>query len=179
MLYNLLSNRRSIRKYTDELVPQDTVDQLIKAILRSPSGKNACPWEIIYLDDESLIRDLAQSKKHGAKFLEHTKQCLVILADPEKTDVWIEDAAIAMTIGHLAASDLSLGSCWIQIRNRKTADGNCSEEYIRDQLKVPETLHVEALLPFGYPAEDKKGLAEDKLQMEKVKYNGYEKPLYK
>ena len=39
---------------------------------------------------------------------------VVVIADPEKTDVWTEDCSIAMAYMHLAADSLGLGSCWIQ-----------------------------------------------------------------
>lgn len=177
-MYNLLQHRRSIRKYTPQLVNEDVVNRLIKSILRSPSGNNINPWEIVYLDDDTLISQLAQSKAHGAKFLEGAHQCLVLLADPNKTDVWIEDASIALTIGHLAATNLGLGSCWIQIRNRKTADDLDSETYVKELLHIPESLRVIGLLPFGYPDESKEGHAEDKLQLEKVYKNRYSKQYF-
>lgn len=177
-MYSLLKHRRSIRQYTSQLINEDVVKRLIKSILRSPSGKGINPWEIIYLDDATLISKLGQSKAHGAKFLEETHQCLVVLADPDKTDIWIEDASIALTIGHLAATNLGLGSCWIQIRNRKTVDDLDSETYVKNLLHIPENLRVLGLLPFGYPDESKEGHAEDQLQLEKVYQNIYSKQYF-
>ncbi|MBN2898833.1 MAG: nitroreductase family protein [Clostridia bacterium] len=178
-MYQLLSARRSVRKYTDRLVSEDQVDQLIRSILRSPSGNNINPWEVIYLDDLALVESLADAKANGAKFLKGAKQCLVVLADETKTDVWIEDASIAMTIGHLVAADLGLGSCWIQIRERKTASGESSEAFVRRLLSIPEHMRVLALLAFGYPDEEKSGHPEEKLQKEKIYKNGYANRYYK
>lgn len=42
------------------------------------------------------------------------KAAILVFADPEKTDVWTEDCAIAMSNMHLMAHHLGLGSCWIQ-----------------------------------------------------------------
>lgn len=177
-MYKLLSHRRSIRRYKDIRVEDDKVELLIRSILRSPSGKSVNPWEIIYIEDEDLVHKLSVSKAHGASFLKGVKQCMVILADPEKTDVWIEDASIAMTIGHLVAADMGLGSCWIQIRNRKTADGQTSEDFVRQLLGIPQNLKVEALLAFGYGDEDKSGHKEETLNKEKVHKDQYSKPYY-
>ena len=41
---------------------------------------------------------------------------MVILADPNATDVWIEDASIVSIITQLMAQSLGLSSCWIQVR---------------------------------------------------------------
>ncbi len=172
-MYNLLKNRRSIRKYKEEKVNEGVADLLLKSILKSPSGNNINPWEIIYVDDKELISKLAISKAKGARFLANAPQCLVILADELKTDVWIEDASIAATIAHLTAESLGLGSCWIQIRNRLTSDGMSSEEYVRELMSIPSNIRVEAIIAFGYPDEQKKPRSEESLQLGKVFINGY------
>lgn len=174
-MYNLLKNRRSIRKYKEEKVNEGVVEILLKSILKSPSGNNINPWEVIYVDDKELISKLSISKAKGARFLADAPQCLVILADESKTDVWIEDASIATTIAHLTAESLGLGSCWIQIRNRLTADGISSEEYVRELMGIPSNLRVEAIIAFGYPDEQKKPRSEEALQLNKVFINGYSK----
>jgi len=172
-MYTLLEKRRSIRQYKSCKVDEDKVDLLIRSILRSPSGKSIKPWEIIVIDDAECVHQLAQSKAKGAKFLQGVAQCLVIIADPDKTDVWIEDASIAMTIGHLAASDMGLGSCWIQIRNRYTNEGVSSEDFVRSLLDIPVSLKVEGILAFGYPDEEKEGHSEETLRWDKVHRNTY------
>jgi len=178
-MYQLLAIRRSIRKYKEVLVEAGVVDRLIRSMLRAPSGRGIDPWEIIYVEGATHLQQLALSKAHGAKFLEGAKQCLVVLADPTKTDVWVEDASIVMTIGHLAATDLGLGSCWIQIRNRQTADGISSETFVKNLLGIPEDLCVEGILAFGYSDEEKEGHAEATLKTDKVHRNSYGRKYYK
>ena len=41
--------------------------------------------------------------------LEGADAAIVVIADPDKTDVWVEDASIAMANMHLAAD--ALGYC--------------------------------------------------------------------
>ena len=172
-MYDLIKNRRSIRKYSSVEVEREKVDKLIKAILFSPSGHNLKTVEIIYINDKDILSKLAVSKAAGAKFLEGSPQCLIILGDESKTDIWIEDSSIATTVGHLAAMDMGLGSCWIQVRKRKTANDQFTEEYIKNLLNIPENLRVEAILAFGYPDEEKAGYTEDDLLLHKVSKNSY------
>ena len=47
---------------------------------------------------------------------------IVVVADPEVTDVWVEDSSIIATVIHLLQS-LGLGSCWLQVRERLSEDG--------------------------------------------------------
>jgi len=98
---------------------------------------------------------------------------VVVLADPAKSDVWVEYASIASLILQLEAEDLNLGSCWIQIRLRQTADGEDSEQYVRRQLGIPDALRVESIVAIGVKEEAKKPFEEEKLQWEKVHLGQY------
>ena len=62
---------------------------------------------------------------------------IVVMADPLASDVWIEDAAIASIMIQLQAEDLGLGSCWVQVRERFTATGMPSDEFVHGILDIP------------------------------------------
>jgi nitroreductase len=47
MFLELLQKRRSIRAYTDKPVEQEKIDQLIEAVLRTPTSRGLMPWEFI------------------------------------------------------------------------------------------------------------------------------------
>ena len=93
---------------------------------------------------------------------------VVVTADTTKSDVWIEDASIASIIMQLQAADLGLGSCWIQVRERFTADGVSSEEYVREMFGIPEQYAVLSVISFGYKDEERKPYDPEKTQWEKV-----------
>ena len=46
-------SRRSIRKYLDQEVPKEMIEQIIDAARMSPSGSNRQPWKYIVLGEES------------------------------------------------------------------------------------------------------------------------------
>ena len=77
------------------------------------------------VDYEALGRLIDHNITNGVNYLVvlGTTAESVVLSQEEKSDTWIEDGSIALTIGHLTAHELGLGSCWIQIRNRQNADG--------------------------------------------------------
>ncbi len=172
-MYDLLVKRRSIRKYHPQRVDKNTIDELLRSVLRSPRGNNIDLLKFIFIDDLDIIEKLSHSKKAGSSLLKNAPSCLIVLADENKSDVWIEDAAIATTIAHLSASSLGLASCWVQIRNRYTLDGISSEEYVRDLLNLPTNMRVEAILSLGYPDEEKAGHSEDSLLLDNIYHNGF------
>ena len=119
MFIDLLRARRSIRRFQDRPVEQEKIDILIEAMLRSPSSRGLSPWEFVVVTEKETLVRLSQAKSYGSSFLKNAPLAIVVCADPKKCDVWVEDCSIASILLHLAATDLGLGSCWIQIRLRE------------------------------------------------------------
>jgi len=172
-MINLLRRRRSIRQFTSQTVEQEKVDILIEAMLRSPSSRSLNPWHFVVVDDRQIIEKLSQAKAHGSAFMKSAPLAIAVCADPARSDVWVEDTSIAALILHLTASDLNLGSCWVQIRRRDHADGSSSEQYAKNLLGLEKEMAVEAVIAIGYPAEEKPGHDHSTLLYERVSHNRY------
>ena len=106
------------RQLIDKGIDPEKIELLKEAVLRSPSSRNFDPWEFIFVDDREILKKLALCKPNGAKFLEHAALGIVICADKQKSNVWIEDCSIASIILRRAAQSIDLGSCWIQVGKR-------------------------------------------------------------
>jgi len=169
----LIKRRRSIRKFTEELLTPEQVETILKAGLMSPSSKSSNPWQFVAVEDKALLKTLSTSKEHGAKLIEGCAFAAVVIADTLASDVWIEDASIASIMMQLQAEDLGLGSCWVQMRERTTADGQSSEAQIRDLLDIPMQFHVLSVIAFGHKVQEKPCFDEEKLQWEKVHVNKF------
>ena len=164
----LLKQRRTSRVFTDELIDKDTVCNLMKAVLMSPSGHRINPWEFILVEEKAMLKALSQSKEHGAGLLEGAAIAVVVLGDTTKTDVWIEDCSIATIILQLAAEEYGLGSCWVQMRLRKDADGNLAEDNVRSLLGIPEHYAVLSIVGLGHKARETRPFNEENMQWDKV-----------
>ena len=173
MFLSLIEKRRSIRKFKEQTIESGVIDQLVEAALRSPSSRGFNPWEFVVVTDKTAIETLSRSKAHGSAFLKNAPLCFVVCADPERSDVWVEDASIASIYIHLAAASLGLGSCWIQIRNRAHDDSKSAESFIQEALRIPERLKVDAMIAIGYPDEEKAPHKKEDLLYDKVSYNAY------
>jgi nitroreductase len=170
---DLLRTRRSIRRFQDRPVEKEKIDILIEAMLRAPSSRGLNPWEfVVVTEKESLVR-LSQAKPHGATFVKNAPLAIVVCADPEKSDVWVEDAAIASILLHLAATDLGLGSCWVQIRLREHDNQKMAQDYVAELLGLREGMVVESIIAIGYPAEQHPGHPRSSLPDEKVSFERY------
>ena len=170
---DLIKNRRSTRKFIEKELTQDEVVALMKAALMSPSSKRSNCWQFIIVDDKEMLEHLSHCKEMGASFLKDAAMAIVVLADPLLSDVWIEDAAIATLMIQLQAEDLGLGSCWIQVRERFTAEGIPSGEFVHAALDIPLQLQVLSIVAVGYKGMERKPFNEEHLQWEKIHLNKY------
>ncbi len=167
-LHDLLVTRHSIRKYTDQPVDADAVRLILEAALLAPTSKSSRSWQFVVVDDKDTLLKMSDCKPAGAVPLKRAAFAVVVCADPSKSDVWIEDASVAAAYMQLQATDLGLGSCWVQIRDRYAADGTSADEVIQELLGIPELMPVLCVMTFGHPDEVRKPVDTSKLLWEKV-----------
>ena len=167
-MIDLLRTRRSIRVYEDRPVTPEHLALIEEALLRAPTSRNSRSWRFVLVQDEPTRQALSQAKPGGAKFLADAPLNIVICGDPELSDVYIEDCAIAGITVQLQAHALGLGSCWAQIRNRRHDASADASSWVIRQLRLPTRLQVVAIIGAGYPAEDKPGWPAEALPTDKL-----------
>ncbi|MGQ8337346.1 nitroreductase family protein [Sunxiuqinia sp. A32] len=173
-MIEILRERRSCRKFQETKVEESKIEFLKEALLRSPSSKNINPWEFIFIDRPGIIEKLSGCKTHGAAFLKNAPLAVVIAANEELNDAWIEDCSIASILLQLTAQSLELGSCWIQVRNRNFNEEQTAEEFIQATLAMPKNLKVLSIIAIGYPLKPRVGKSFEELQPEKIHFNRFQ-----
>ena len=83
----LIKNRRSMRKFTDEELTQDQVVALMKAALMSPSSKRSNSWQFVVVDDKEVLKELSHCKEQASSFIADAALAIVVMADPLASDV--------------------------------------------------------------------------------------------
>ncbi len=166
--FELLKNRRSIRKFLPAKVETEKLDLILKAALMSPASKRTNGWEFWVVEQRETLEAMAECRPFGSKLLAGAPLAIVVAADPAKSDVWFEDASIAAIIIQLQAEDLGLGSCWVQVYNREKDDNTTAEQYLKNLLGIPEHLRVLNAIAIGYKDEERKPYDEAKLAYEKI-----------
>jgi nitroreductase len=141
-LREVVSKRRSIRKYKDTPVSKESLLKVLNTARTAPSAGHRQPWHFIVVQDREAIKKLAGRSKWAAD----APIMIVGLADPEASPVWCyNDFGIAFEHIILAATDLGLGTCWMGKMEQ--------DEEIKRFLGIPETLKVIAITPLGVPDE--------------------------
>ena len=110
-----LKNRRSIRRYKADQVPDELLDQVLEAGIYAASGMNTQGVRLVAVRDRET-RDLLS--KWNAAVMGSTSDpfygapcVVVVLADPDLYGGWVEDGALALGNMMNAAYSLGLGNC--------------------------------------------------------------------
>jgi len=149
-LIKTIFSRRSIRKYTEESVPEEHVTTILEAAMAAPSASNKKPWHFVVVTERDTLNRLADAHKY-AKMLQEAPLCVVVCGDESVSPrFWEQDCSAVTQNILLAAQALGLGSVWCGVHPR--------EERVRD---ISEILGIKGpvkplnLIAIGYPAEEK------------------------
>lgn len=112
-----IKTRRSIKKYKDEMIPEDIINKILEAGTYAPSGMNRQSPIIIAVTNKE-IRD--KLSKLNAKIMGQENfdpfyaapVVLIVLAD-KKVPTYIYDGSLVMSNLMHAAHSFNIGSCWI------------------------------------------------------------------
>lgn len=171
---NLLIQRRSIRKFKDELLLPEETELILKAALLAPTSKNSHSWQFIAVEDKEMLQKLSKCKPHSATFIEECALAVIVLGNPLLSDVWVEDTSIASIAMQLQAEDIGVGSCWVQVREREYQEHIPAADYIRDLLDVPMPYEVLSIIAFGKKQKERKPNDVENLLWENVHIGKFE-----
>jgi nitroreductase len=148
-----ISERRSVRNYKPDPIPEEIVKEVIEAATHAPSSGNVQDWEFI------IIRNLETKTKIAAAaweqdFIARAPVVLVVCSDLDRisaaygtrgeTLYSIQNTSAAIQNLLLAAWEKEIGSCWV---------GAFNESTLRDILVLPTNIRPLAIITLGYPKE--------------------------
>jgi len=164
-MLDMIKKRRSIRKYTGQVVTDEQIRQLLEAAMAAPSASNIQSWEFVVVRNPDLKRQLAQTHT-WSHMAADAAAVFVVCGDERASHHWVADASAATQNLLLAATALGLGAVWVGIY-----PGADREARVRQALAIPEGIHVLCLVPVGHPAESKP--ARTQYKESKVHYEGW------
>ena len=142
--------RRSIRKYTAELVSEKDVKTMLEADMAAPSASNRKPWHFIAVTDRQIPDNLARAHPHGKMLLE-APLCIAVCGDKNiSSRYWVQDCSAATENLLLVATALGLGAVWLGVHPREERVNP-----IRKVLNITENIVPLNLISIGHPAEEK------------------------
>lgn len=166
--------RRSVRKYTDEPVSDEDLQEIMEAALAAPSGVNLQPWYFVVVKSEEKLRELSEITgqvfgkfkpvldnrfEKNPEAIEETKDflnsmggakvcILVFLLKPDYEDYTtvVEGTSAAIQNLCLMAYDKGLATCWLTAALRVGLGEELQQKF------APHKGQYLAMLTLGHPA---------------------------
>ena len=165
-LNETINKRASIRKFKDKKVPFGKVLEAIDSAIKTPLAGNISTLKFVIVTDPDAKQRIAE---YADQLWISEADTLVIVCSEMKslTNVYGEHAkdyakqqvGAAIQNFLLRITDLGLASCWV---------GSYLEHEIKNTLKIPVDVVVEAILPIGY--SDEKSKPKKKVSLEHTLY---------
>lgn len=161
-LQEAILQRRSVRRFSDAPVGDETLREIFEAVRFSPSWANTQVWEFVVVRNRDLISQITgtYSEKNPASKCSQAASALIVVCgktgtsgcydgkDVTKYDCWFMfDLGIATQTLCLKAHELGLGTVVVGLMNHDAC---------KKLVGLPEDYEVAAVIPIGYPAVDPK-----------------------
>lgn len=144
--------RRSIRKYSDKVISDEDILEIIHAACMAPSALNQQPWAFKVASDKET-KDLVGKSFLTTHFAKNASHIILFLMD--KRHFRIEsmaplDVSSAITMALLEAQSKGIGSCWCGVYPSKGRMKKCQEIF-----KIEESRYIPfGIVTFGYPEKE-------------------------
>lgn len=141
--------RRALRRYTDENISKENIDQIIEAGMWAPSGGNSQARVFIVVTEPSQV---SRIRNCSPGILGRPPLIIAVATDRTRASEYggIEwrlsanfDSAMAIENMMLRAWELGIGSCPFL---------SFDKEKVVEILSIPETVELDLLVTFGIPA---------------------------
>lgn len=161
-----IENRRSIRSYTDEPIPDDVLQDLLILATKAPTGSYKQPWGFVVIQNkEEIAYWAARIKEHifehwdefprfhpyetmlkdpNYSVLHHAGTLVVIYGNTE-SHYYTYDCSLAAGTLSLAAYERNIGTCWVAF-----ADQILNTKEFKERYHVPEQFELVAPVTMGY-----------------------------
>ena len=151
-------NRRSIRKFTEQEIPEDALELILQCGYHAPTGHNMQSWRFTVLKNTESIQALKNATTEAAKkdgtivYGFDNPRVMILISNDSRNPDGCQDASCAAENIMLAARSLGIGSVWINalMTLRET-------EPIRSLLDgwgIPEKHRIWAAVALGYPVAE-------------------------
>lgn len=177
VMSNILS-RKSVRSYTADTIPAAVMENLLRAAMAAPSGRNIQPWSFVVLSDTSRYDEIF-GDNHNMAMFKQSAAIVVMCADTtvvrpprdnpdapavqQPNGIWRDDMGAVTENLLLAAEAYGLGACW-------TACYPYVDRMapVKQALGLPATVVPYSVVPIGYPAGDEQ--PKDKWDPARIHY---------
>ena len=172
-IWNVIQNRRSVRKFKPDSIPVKDILRIINAARMAPTSGNQQPWKFMIIKDKNKINQLKDAciKEYLDRFDQNNN-------NKETKEQYTEKISNRLTEGYFSAPvfiivltdnnsvyptynhwDGPLAAGYLMLAARSLGYGTVfitdaiSEQVTKDVLKIPDTYTRVCITPLGIPFE--------------------------
>ncbi len=160
-IYNLITSRHSCRKFSNKIIPDKYLTQIIECGLSAPSAMNTQPWHFVIIKDKKIIKNLKDLTKTAFENSDvewrkvwskkenfdpfYNPQVLILVCNNNQIKNSQNDCCFAVMNMTLMAESLGLGSCIIQDICWAINEDN------KQTYKIPNQFSIYLSIALGFP----------------------------
>jgi nitroreductase len=154
-LRRMIVQRRSIRSFADEPVPDDLLRRIVEAGSFAPTSCNAQPLIFLTLTQREAVREVFRSASGAEDWADTVPSGIVVATDRrhykpfDQHLIMFQDIAGAIQNCLLTCEALNLAACWVSL----ISDSHIKRQtQIHAMLGLPEHYAVGGAIAIGQPA---------------------------
>jgi len=147
----------AVRAYQDRPIPDDVIGRILESARLTASSMNAQPWHFVAVTERETLRRLGEAVRTGRYVAD--APLAVAVAVERASPFGVSDGSRAIQSMVLTAWAEGVGSVWA---------GFTGMDEVREILGIPRRYDVIAVVPFGYPADDRRAGRKDRKPAEEV-----------
>ncbi len=164
---DILLERKSVRKYTNEDVKEEDLNYILRAAMSAPTARNTRCWSFIVIKDKETHKKIAAAHP-AAQMILHAPLAVLVVGDANRVynNYMAQDCAAATENMLLAATSKGYGSVWCGIFENKER-----QDAIEKIFNFPSNIKAFSLVVMGRPAENNP--PKNGWEPEKIKYEAW------
>lgn len=192
---DVIDRRRTIRDFSDRIVPFGIIQSALEAGLKAPSYNHLKEWYFVLVEDRGARLSVIEAEGRSGIVSEEARRAfeafdplaseMYLDAIPKQNKMLLTASGVLVMVykpktnigeGKTVADYNCLAAAWCCIENillsLATEDVYATTlvpentHKIKEALGIPQNLEVAALIPFGYKAEDAKMIPQKEATVE-------------
>jgi nitroreductase len=165
---DILLDRKSVRKYTDEKVSEDDLNYILRCGMSAPTARNTRCYSFIVIKDKETHKKIA-AVHPSAQMILQAPLAILVVGDADKVfgNYMPQDLGAATQNLLLAAEAKGYGSVWCGVYAKKER-----QDALEKLFNLPSNIKAFSVVVIGKSADNspaKNGWDETKIKYEKWK----------
>ena len=148
-VFDCIWNRRTVREFKPDPVPEEVLHKILQAGRWAPSSSNSQPWHFVVVQEPATLQRLGEIATQGTFVANAPVVIAIVMENAPRPQL---DAGRAIQQMELVAWSEGLGTCFVGVRQEE------QQRAVKDLLGIPAELELITLMPYGYRVTGTQGV---------------------